>query len=384
MPKTFNYSKQQITEADINAVCDVLNSEFLTQGPAVQNFELRVADAVDGRFCVAVSSATSALHLACLALDLGPGDLAWVSAISFASSANCVEMCGGNVEFLDIDHQSGNIDVSQLENKLYEAKTAKRLPKILIVVHLSGSPCDMQAISLLADYFGIHVIEDASHALGAVYDDGSLVGSCRYSDVTVFSFHPVKMITTAEGGACTTRNKSLEDKIRLLRSHGIRQKTQDSFPMQYDMEVLGFNYRLSDLQAALGTSQLSRLSSFVRERNLHAMRYKKELGDLKFLSVLEGATSSYHLTIALLDGKKFAARDEIFYRMRQQGIGVQLHYIPIYRLSFYVKKYGVDPDNFPGAERFYKQALSLPNFVGLSDEQFSEVCDVLHSSRSKL
>lgn len=372
---TIPYGRQSISEDDIQAVVDVLRSDWLTQGPLAPAFEQAVANQCGTAYGVAVNSATSALHIACLALDLKQGDLVWTSPITFVASANCARYCGADVDFIDIDPLTANISVEKLEQKLLEAKRINRLPKIVIPVHFAGLPCDMAAIYALSQKYGFRIIEDASHAIGAAYQDQP-IGNCRYSDITVFSFHPVKIITSAEGGMALTQDAQLAQKMQRLRSHGITRDpalmthTPDG-PWYYQQIELGFNYRMTELQAALGLSQLSRLTEFVHRRRELAHRYDTLLSDLPL--TLPGRTgsadSAWHLYVIRLDPTICrAAHQQVFARLLDARVGVNLHYIPVH-LQPYYQQLGFKAGDFPQAEIYYSQAISLPLYPDLSDTQ---------------
>ncbi|MDX5407670.1 MAG: UDP-4-amino-4,6-dideoxy-N-acetyl-beta-L-altrosamine transaminase [Chromatiaceae bacterium] len=374
------YGRQHITQADIDAVNEVLQSDFLTQGPAVPAFEQRLTELTNARYAVAVNSATSALHVACLALGIGPGSRVWTSPISFVASANCARYCGADIDFVDVEPDSGNMAVDKLRQKLEAARSSDSLPQLVIPVHLAGSSCDMQQIHYLAKEFGFAVIEDASHAVGASYQDEP-VGSCRYSDITVFSFHPVKIITTAEGGMALTNNSELADKMRLLRSHGIsRDESQMTEPSHgawyYQQLLLGFNYRMTDLQAALGLSQSRRLLPIIQKRQLLAANYHRLLADLPLsLPQLDDINiSAWHLFIIRLDDK--SKRQAVFNGLREAGIGVNVHYIPIHTQPYY-QQLGFDWGDLPVAEDFYERIISLPMYPELTGEQQQYVADTL-------
>ena len=372
---TIPYGRQNIDAADIKAVTDVLESEYITQGPIVPMFERSVLEYSGAAFATAVSSATAALHLGCLALGVGPGDLVWTSAITFVASANCARYCGADVDFVDIDPLSYNMSISDLERKLEIAQEKGRLPKVVIPVHLSGQSCDMKSISALAGRFGFRVIEDASHAIGGIYDKVQ-VGACKYSDITVFSFHAVKIITTGEGGMVVTNDADIAQRIVRLRSHGITRALDEvenipDGPWYYEQLELGFNYRMNDMQAALGVSQMTKLSRFLSERIQITERYNELLQSkpIQIPTVIEDATSSWHLFIARLDLKLFqVSLKEVFDRMRAAGILVNLHYIPVYRHPYY-QKMGYDKSEFPVAESYYSNAISLPIYPGFTDQQ---------------
>lgn len=382
------YGRQEITKADIDAVVAVLKSDFLTQGPMVPRFELAVTSYCGVKYALAVNSATSALHIACLALDLGPGDWLWTSPITFVASANCGLYCGAQVDFVDIDPNTYNLCPKALERKLIEAEKARRLPKVVIPVHLCGQPCDMQAIHALGRKYGYRVIEDASHAIGGKYR-GEPIGNCRYSDITVFSFHPVKIITTAEGGIAVTNDAALADRMALLRGHGITRDPahmthEPDGPWYYQQVALGFNYRMTELQAALGNSQMGRLDEYVARRHILARRYNEQLAELPITLPWRHADgySGMHLYVVRLQLDKIErTHRQVFETLRKQGIGVNLHYIPVHTQPYY-QHMGFKLGSFPEAERYYSEALSLPMYPGLSsDEQswvISSVAESLH------
>lgn len=369
------YGRQEITRADIDAVVAVLQSDFLTQGPAVPRFEEALAKSAGAQHAIAVNSATSALHIACLALGLGPGDWLWTSAITFVASANCGLYCGAKVDFVDIDPKTYNLCPVALERKLEQAEREGRLPKVVVPVHLCGQPCDMAAIHALANRFGFRVIEDASHAIGGTYR-GDAIGSCRYSDITVFSFHPVKIITTAEGGAALTNSRELADKMSLLRSHGITrdpaQMTHEpDGPWYYQQIELGFNYRMTELQAALGVSQLTRLDRYIERRHELAQRYESLLGELPVTTPWQhpDSYSGLHLYVIRLQLERIGlSHREVFEALRASGIGVNLHYIPVYTQPYF-QRMGFDPANFPRAQAYYREAISLPMYSSLTEQQ---------------
>lgn len=369
------YGRQHITPADIRAVEDVLRSDWLTQGPAVPRFEDAVAHLCGTRHAVAVCNATSALHLACLALGVGQGDLVWTSAITFVASANCARYCGADVDFVDIDPRTHNMSVLALERKLAAAAANGKLPKVVIPVHMSGQACDLRVIRALADRYGFRIIEDASHAIGGRYRS-ERIGNCRYGDITVFSFHPVKLITTAEGGMALTNDAGLAAKMSLLRSHGVtRDCTQMTRvadgPWYYEQIELGFNYRMTDMQAALGLSQLQRLDEYLARRHVLASRYDELLQTLPVTTpwVDPDCYSALHLYIVRIQNERTKlSHREVFERLRAAGIGVNLHYIPLYRQPYYAQL-GYAREDFPEAERYYSEALTLPLYPTLSDEQ---------------
>ena len=376
------YGRQTITEADISAVVAVLRSPFLTQGPAVPAFEQALAQRVGARHAIAVNSATSALHLACLALGLGPEDRLWTTPITFVASANCGRYCGADVDFVDIDAATGLISVEALAGKLRQAADAGCLPKVLVPVHLCGTCCAMEPIAALAQQYGVAVLEDASHAIGGTYQNHP-VGDCRYSAITVFSFHPVKIITTAEGGLATTDDSQLAQRMADLRSHGIT-KEEARFerpapgPWSYEQQDLGFNYRLTDLQAALGLSQLQRLELIVAERQRLLEQYRRCLAGLplRLLEIPEDVRSALHLAVIRLDDPSPAHHRQVFEGLRAAGIGVQLHYSPVH-LQPYYRRLGFKEGDFPAAEAYASNAISLPLYPGLQDAELQRVADTL-------
>ena len=371
--QTIPYGRQDITQADINAVVAVLKSDFLTQGPMVPKFEQAVAKHCNAKHALAVNSATSALHIACMALGLGPGDWLWTSPVTFVASANCALYCGAQVDFVDIDPRTYNLCPQELAAKLEQAKKQGRLPKIVVPVHLCGQPCDMQAIHALSKEYGFKIIEDASHGVGGRYQNHP-IGNCAYSDITVFSFHPVKIITTAEGGMCMTNDDVLAHNMALARSHGItRDPTQMTHatdgPWYYQQIALGYNYRMTELQAALGVSQMERLGAFVTRRHQLARRYDDLLAALPVTTPWQhpDSYSGLHLYPIRLQLNKIGKTHlQVFEALRVQGIGVNVHYIPVHTQPFY-QRMGFKPDDFPHAQAYYREAISLPMFYGLSD-----------------
>lgn len=372
------YGKQEITQQDIDAVVDVLNSDFLTQGPQVPRFEAALKDKTGAQFACAVNSATSALHIACLALGLSKGDYLWTSPITFVASANCGLYCGASIDFVDIDPKTYNLCPEKLANKLAEAEKKGTLPKVLVVVHLCGQPCEMDQIHALSLKFGFKIIEDASHAIGARYKD-TKTGDCTHSDITVFSFHPVKIVTTAEGGAALTNDPQIAQKLELLRSHGVTRDqslmTEPSHGGWYYQQVdLGFNYRMTEMQAALGVSQMTRLETFVERRNALASKYDKALEHLplKLPKRIDDAYSAFHLYVIRLDLHKInLSHTAVFDKLRAAGLGVNLHYIPIH-LQPYYQDMGFEAGDFPESEAYYQEAISIPIFHAMSDEQQNE------------
>lgn len=384
--QTIPYGRQDITQADIDAVVSVLQSDFLTQGPMVPKFERAVASYCDATHALAVNSATSALHIACLAFGLGDGDWLWTSPITFVASANCGLYCGAKVDFVDIDHQTYNMSPKALARKLEQAEREGRLPKVVVPVHMCGQPCDMQAIHALAQRYGFKIIEDASHAIGGKYKDEP-IGNCRYSDITVFSFHPVKIITTAEGGMCLTNSADLANKMGLFRSHGITrdpaQMTHEADgPWYYQQIELGFNYRMTELQAALGVSQMARLDQYVTRRHQLAHRYDELLATLPVTTPWQhpDGYSGLHLYVIRLKLDKLSrGHREVFDSLREKGIGVNLHYIPVHTQPYY-QRMGFNLGDFPEAERYYAEAISLPLFPAITDSDQDDVISAIQRS----
>lgn len=380
------YGRQDISEEDIQAVVDVLRSDYLTQGPAVPAFEKSIADYCGSQHAVAVNSATSALHIACLALGVGKDDIVWTAPITFVASANCALYCGARIDFVDIDPRTYNMSVARLAEKLAQAEQSGQLPKVVIPVHLCGQPCDMASIHALSQQYGFKVIEDASHAIGGKYK-GEPIGNCRYSDITVFSFHPVKIITTGEGGMALTNDAQLGRQMMLLRSHGITRDPAEMThaadgPWYYQQLDLGFNYRMTDLQAALGLSQMQRLDEFVSKRHELVAHYNQLLEDSPVVTPWQhpDSYSSFHLYVIRLpqENENFNRR-KVFEHLRANSIGVNLHYIPIYHHPYYAKL-GFAKTDFPEAERYYAEAITLPLYPGLTNAQQLNVIQTLHSS----
>jgi len=377
------YGRQEITQADIDAVISTLKSDFLTQGPQVPLFERTIAQHVGARHALAVNSATSALHIACLSLGLGKGDWLWTSPITFVASVNCALYCDAAVDFVDIDPHTYNLCPKALETKLIEAEQQGRLPKVVVAVHLCGQPCDMQAIHALSQRFGFRIIEDASHAVGGKYQE-DFIGSGRYSDITVFSFHPVKIITTAEGGMALTNDDALAARMDLLRSHGVTRDpalmTQEADgPWYYQQVELGFNYRMTELQAALGVSQVVRLDDYVSKRHQLAERYDEALESLPLVTPWQhpDSYSGRHLYVIRLKLDQISnSHREVFEALREHGIGVNLHYIPVPAQPYY-ERMGFRKGDFPEGERYYSEAISLPLYPTMSTAQQDEVIDVL-------
>lgn len=377
------YGRQDITQADIDAVVEVLKSDFLTQGPKAPLFEQTVASKLGARYAFAVNSATSALHIACKALGLGPGDWLWTSPITFVASANCGLYCGAEVDFVDIDPRTYNLCPKSLERKLAEAERKGKLPKVLVAVHLCGQPCDMQAIWTLSQRYGFRVIEDASHAIGGKYK-GEYIGNGRYSDITVFSFHPVKIITTAEGGMALTNDGQLAEKMDLYRSHGItrdqrRMTREPDGPWYYQQIDLGYNYRMTELQAALGISQMERLDDFVARRHQLARRYNDALRGLPVVTPWQhpDSYSGFHLYVIRLQLDRISkTHRQVFESLRDQGIGVNLHYIPVHTQPYY-QRMGFNLGDYPEAERYYEEAISLPIYPAMTETQQDKVVTAL-------
>ncbi len=369
------YGRQDINQSDIDAVVSVLRSDFLTQGPAVPAFEKSIVDYCAAEHAVAVNSATSALHIACLALGVGNGDIVWTTPITFVASANCALYCGATVDFVDINPRTYNISVESLAEKLAVAEKAGKLPKVLIPVHLCGQPCDMESIYVLSQKYGFKIIEDASHSIGGKYKDEP-IGNCRYSDITVFSFHPVKIITTGEGGMAMTNDAQLAKRMQLLRSHGItrdeKEMTHSSDgPWYYQQIDLGYNYRMTDIQAALGLSQMQRLDEFVSMRHAIAKRYDKLLIDLPVTTPWqhEDSYSALHLYVIRLKLAEISkTHRQIFEVLREMDIGVNLHYIPVYHQPYY-QSLGFKTDYCLEAEQYYAESISLPMYPGLTEVQ---------------
>lgn len=380
------YGRQDITSEDITAVREVLESDWLTQGPKVPEFEHALTDKFGTQYAVAVNSATSALHIACMALGLGPNDLLWTVPNTFVASANCARYCGAGVDFVDIDERTYNISIDSLKAKLKKAKQECRLPKVLVVVHHSGQPCLMEEVAELAKAYGVRLIEDASHAVGSRYK-GEYVGNCRLSDIVIFSFHPVKIITTGEGGVALTDDEQLAKRMELYRSHGI---TRDANMMEfeshglwyYEQVDLGFNYRMTELQAALGISQLRRLDEYVARRRELAARYDELLRSLPFRTPWQhpDGESARHLYVIRVDADRTSRRrHEIFQFMRDNGVGVNVHYIPVH-LQPYYRRLGFQPGDFPNAEAYYETAISIPLYATMSQADQDRVVNLLADS----
>ncbi|MSP36524.1 MAG: UDP-4-amino-4,6-dideoxy-N-acetyl-beta-L-altrosamine transaminase [Limnohabitans sp.] len=379
------YGRQSISDADIQAVVDVLRSDFLTQGPVVPTFEQAVASYCHARHGVAASNATAALHIACLALELGPGDWLWTSPITFVASANCGVYCGAQVDFVDIDPHTFNMSPVALEKKLIAAKLQGKLPKVVVPVQMCGQPCDMAAIYALSIKYGFKIIEDASHAIGAKYK-GEPVGNCKYSDITVFSFHPVKIITTAEGGMALTNQAALAQKMNLLRSHGISSTSTDLEPRpadeiwNYQQIDLGFNYRMTELQAALGLSQLQKLDQFVATRKAIASYYDHALSGVDIQTPWQhpDALSSFHLYPIQVSATSGISQQALYQALTHAGVLVNLHYIPVYRQPYYARL-GFKPGYCPHAEDYFKSSISIPVYASMTEAQQRRVIELIQS-----
>jgi len=376
------YGKQDITQEDIDSVVDVLKSDFITQGPAIPRFEKSITDYCNVEHAIAANSATSALHIACLVLGLGRGDRLWTSPNTFVASANCGLYCGAQIDFVDIDPRTYNISVEALEAKLETAAHENKLPKVLIPVHFAGQSCDMKSIRKLADQYDFKIIEDASHAIGGRYLD-SPVGNCQFSDITVFSFHPVKIITTAEGGVATTNNEVLADSMRRLRSHGVTRDTkymssENHGSWYYEQIELGFNYRMTDMQAALGYSQMQRLESYIKTRHKIRQQYDQLLSDMPIITPWQypDSYSALHLYPIQIDSSTSADRKQVFDFLRQAGIGVNVHYIPVHTQPYY-QRMGFKYSDYPNAVEYYQRAISLPVFATLEQKQQVQVVNAL-------
>lgn len=377
------YGRQAINQADINAVVEVLRSDFLTQGPAVPIFERAVSSRLGARYAVAVNSATSALHIACLSLGLGPGKLFWTVPNTFVASANCGLYCGADVDFVDIDPLTWNMSLHMLRKKLLEAKKENRLPTVVEPVHFAGQPAEQESIWELAQEYGFRVLEDASHAIGAIRNDEP-VGNCRWSDITVFSFHPVKIITTGEGGMALTNNDELAERMAMLRTHGITREVSrfaqaSRGPWYYEQQMLGFNYRMTDIQAALGISQLERLEDFTNRRNALARRYDQALQSfpLKLPTLLPENRSAYHLYVVRLNRSATQkSYREVFEGLRALGIGVNKHYMPVHLQPYYLEM-GFTLGQYPEAEAHGEEAITLPLYPDLTNEEQDQVVGAL-------
>ena len=375
-----NYSSQTIDKSDINAVTKALKSKWLTTGPFVKKFEDEIKKKVNSKYCTTVNSATSALHLVCLALGVKKGDYVWTSSNTFVASANCALLCGAKIDLIDIELNNYNLDIDKLEQKLINAKKTNKLPKIIIAVHFAGYPCDMKKIHILSRKFNFKIIEDASHALGSIYK-GNKIGNCKYSDATVFSFHPVKIITTGEGGAITTNNNNLNTKLQSLRTHGIekiylkKKKLLIKKPWFFFQTDLGLNYRLTDIQASLGISQLKKVDRFIKIRNNISKIYSKELKNLpiKLPTLSRENYSSFHLYVIYLKNKN---RDLLYKELLKKGFKTNVHYIPIYEHPYY-KKFNFNKKNFSNNQSYFKNAISLPIFPNLLKKDINKIIKII-------
>tara|TARA_B100001175_G_scaffold316925_1_gene332158 strand:+ start:363 stop:1523 length:1161 start_codon:yes stop_codon:yes gene_type:complete len=373
------YGRQNIDDSDIKSVVEVLKSDFITQGPTTPKFEKEISKKTNSKYSCAVNSATSALHISCLALGIGKNDIVWTSPISFVASSNCAIYCGADVDFIDVDKTSYNICVHKLEDKLIKAEKTGKLPKLVIAVHLSGQSCDMKTINRLSKKYNFKIIEDASHAIGGNYL-GLPIGNCKYSDITVFSFHPVKIITTCEGGICTTNDPEVYNLLCRYRSHGITRQPKEMVnkpdgSWYYEQLDLGYNFRLNDLMSALGISQLLKLDKFIEEREKIAKIYDSILKNTSIITPKQSldSVSSRHLYIIRIPKK----RNIVFENLRNNGIGVNIHYIPIYRQPFYKNKYNFNYEDFPEAESYYKEAISIPIYPGLTKTQQEKIIQII-------
>ncbi len=384
MDSIIPYGQQEVSDDDIDAVVNVLRSSCLTQGLVVPKFEHKVSEYVGSKYAVAVNSGTSALHIACHSLGLGKGDYLWTTPITFVASSNCALYCGAKVDFVDIDSNSWNMSVELLSEKLKKAKDNNMLPKVVVVVHLCGLSCEMEQIQNLAKKYKFYIIEDACHALGGKYQN-QMIGNCRYSDITVFSFHPVKNITTGEGGMAVTNNRELFKHMCILRSHGITRDPSEmiqgsDYSRTYQQIDIGFNYRMTDIQAALGISQLVRLDGFIQKRHQIAKIYNKSLDRLFLKLPIYNNISHYsglHLYVIRTKGLSVGHNKELFNILRSQGVGVNKHYIPVYRQPYY-SKFGFKIDNFNNAELYYKEAITLPIFPSLTKNNIKYVVDIVN------
>jgi len=380
------YGRHDVTQSDVDAVVDVLRSDFLTQGPVVPRFERELAAITRAQHAVAVNSATSALHVACMALELGPGDLLWTVPNTFVASSNCARYCGAGVDFVDIDPDTWNMSVASLRVKLEQARKAGRLPKVLVPVHFAGQPTEQDAIWELAQEYGFRILEDASHAIGASRN-GEPVGSCRWSDITVLSFHPVKIVTSGEGGVALTNDPTLAERMSLLRTHGItrdsaRFQCLDPGPWHYEQQMLGFNYRMTDIHAALGASQLTRLADYVERRNMLANRYDVALRDLplQLPTIKPENRSAFHLYVVRM-APRFRRRThrQVFDELRRRGIGVNLHYSPVH-LQPYYRQLGFGRGQYPESEAYAESALTLPLYPSMTEAQQDSVVGALEET----
>ena len=368
------YSKHSIIQSDVDAVVDCLNNKPITQGKVVTQFESAISEMVDSKGAVASNSATSSLHLACLALDIKNGDIVWTTPISFIASATAALMCGAKIDFVDVDLKTGNLDPEQLEKKIEIAKDANKLPKVLIVVHFSGRPADMLRISYICKKNNIKIIEDAAHSLGAIQYN-KFIGKSEFSEITVFSLHPAKIITSAEGGLATSQNPALIEKMRLLSSHGIIRGVDMDEPWKYDMINLGFNYRMSELHAALGMSQLERLNEFLKKRKEIVLFYIEKLKGLPLKTPPYSSDSAWHLFVCQAENSR--SRTELFNFLRDKQINVGIHYRPIYQNSYFQES-GFKETYLPNAEKYYSSSLSLPLYTDITNDELNYIISKLY------
>lgn len=386
--KFIPYGRQEILQEDIDSVIEVLKSPLITQGPKIEEFEAKIVKYTNSKYAISLNSATSALHVSCLALGLKKGDWLWTTPISFVASSNCAIYCGAKVDFVDIDSKTYNMDMDYLESKLKKTKKHK-LPKIIVAVHFAGQSCDMEALGMLSSKYGFRIIEDASHALGGKHKNRT-IGDCKFSDVSVFSFHPVKPITTAEGGIVTTNDASIAKKIQMLRSHGITKNKEDFdnkdkiSPWYYEQQIIGFNYRMSDISAALGISQLARLDPYTQKRNEIAKTYDKKLKKLELITpfIEKHNYSAYHLYPILLTKESGISRKKLVKEFIDSKIGVQIHYIPIHLQPFYAR-FGFKKGDFKEAEKYYKNTISLPIFPSMKENEQDRVIELLKAMVNK-
>jgi UDP-4-amino-4,6-dideoxy-N-acetyl-beta-L-altrosamine transaminase len=373
------YGRQDITDQDLNIVLETLKSDWITQGPMIQKFEKKIADYTGAKFVSALNSATSALHVSLMALGVGRDDIVWTSPITFVASANCALYCNAKISFVDIDPQTFNMSAIELEKKLIKAKENNELPKVVIPVHMTGQSCDMIKIKNLSMEYGFKIVEDASHAIGGEYQNKP-VGSCEYSDISVFSFHPVKIVTTAEGGACLTNDETLAKKIELYRSHGVTRaddlmQGKPHGPWYYEQVDLGYNYRMTDIQASLGFSQLDRLDQYIKRRHELVKRYNEKLADvdLEIPFQSKDTYNSFHLYVIKVDVNK---RLEIFKKLREANIGVNVHYIPVHTQTYY-KELGFKTGDYPVSEEYYSKCISIPMFPTMTEKEQDYICEKL-------
>ena len=377
------YGRQDITSEDIEEVVKVLNSDFLTQGPVLPKFEKSISKYCGVSYAYAMNSATSALHIACMALEVGRGDIVWTAANTFAASSNCALYCNASIDFVDIDPVSYNISIPNLKSKLQLAETEGCLPKVLIPVHMTGQSCEMSEIFELSKKYGFKIIEDASHAIGGKYLNNP-IGCCKYSDITVFSFHPVKIITTGEGGMAVTNNENLAQKISLLRTHGITRDinlmSKEDGPWYYEQIDLGYNYRMTEIQGALGLSQMNRLDEYIKRRHDIANFYNESLSELplQIPKQFKDSFSSFHLYVIRLNLSMIeSSHKDIFESLRKDNILVNLHYMPVYLHPYYKNNLGFKSGHCPEAEKYYSEAISIPMFPSLSNEDQLVVVNAL-------